>query len=64
MLDKLIHVEERFEKVNELLCLPETVSDQKQYADLMKELKNLTPIVEVFREYKKSYSSKEIFRNC
>lgn len=54
MLDKLTHVEARFEKVNELLCLPETVSDQKQYADLMKELKNLTPIVETFRQYKKA----------
>ncbi len=59
MLDKLTHVEERFEKVNELLCLPETVSDQKQYADLMKELKNLTPIVEVFREYKKAINDGE-----
>ncbi len=59
MLDKLTHVEARFEKVNELLCLPETVSDQKQYADLMKELKNLTPIVEVFRQYKKAVSDGE-----
>ncbi len=59
MLDKLTHVEARFEKVNELLCLPETVSDQKQYADLMKELKNLTPVVEVFREYKKAISDGE-----
>lgn len=54
MLDKLSHVEARFDKVNELLCLPETVSDQKQYAELMRELKNLTPIVDVFKEYKKA----------
>ncbi len=59
MLDKLTHVEERFEKVNALLCLPETVADQKQYAQLMKELKNLTPVVEVFREYKKALSDGE-----
>ena len=59
MIDKLTHVEARFEKVNELLCLPETVSDQKQYADLMKELKNLTPIVEVFRAYKKAIDDGE-----
>ena len=59
MIDKLTHVEERFEKVNELLCLPETVSDQKQYAELMKELKNLTPIVEVFRAYKKAVDDGE-----
>ena len=40
MIDKLQQVEERFEKVNDLLCLPETVSDQNKYASLMKELKN------------------------
>ena len=59
MLDKLTHVEVRFEKVNELICLPETVSDQKKYAELMRELKNLTPIVETFREYKKVVSDGE-----
>ncbi len=59
MLDKLIHVEERFEKVNELICLPETVSDQKKYAELMRELKNLTPVVETFRQYKKAVSDGE-----
>ncbi len=54
MIDKLTHVETRYEKVNELLCIPETVSDQQKYAELMRELKNLTPIVETFREYKKA----------
>ncbi len=59
MIDKLTHVETRFEKVNELLCMPETVSDQQKYAELMRELKNLTPIVETFREYKKAFSDGE-----
>ncbi len=59
MIDKLQQVEERFEKVNELLCLPETVSDQSKYASLMKELKNLTPLVETYREYKKALSDGE-----
>jgi len=59
MIDKLQQVEERFEKVNELLCLPETVSDQSKYASLMKELKNLTPLVETYREYKKAVSDGE-----
>ena len=59
MIDKLQQVEERFEKVNELLCLPETVSDQSKYASLMKELKNLTPLVETYREYKKTVSDGE-----
>ena len=56
MIDKLQQVEDRFEKVNELLCLSETVSDQNKYASLMRELKNLTPIVETFRLYKKAVS--------
>lgn len=59
MLDKLQQVETRFEKVNELLCLPETVSDQNKYASLMKELKNLTPVVETYREYKKVFDDGE-----
>ncbi len=53
MTDKLQSVEDRFEKVNELLCLPETVADNELYTKLMRELKQLTPVVEKFREFKK-----------
>ncbi len=53
MLDKLAGIEERFEKINEQLCLPETVSDQEKYPRLMKELRSLSPVVEKYREYKK-----------
>lgn len=59
MLDKLEQVEARFEKVNALLCLPETVSEPNKYAELMRELKSLTPIVEVFREYKNAVGNVE-----
>lgn len=52
MFDKLTEVEKRFEEVNEMVCLPEVVTDQEQYTKLMKELKQLTPVVEKFREYK------------
>jgi len=54
MIDKLEQVELRFEKVNELICLPEVVNDQNQYKELMRELKNLTPVVECFRAYKEA----------
>ncbi len=68
MLDKLEQVEARFVKVNDLLCLPETVSDQKKYAELMRELKNLTPVVETFREYKNTVengeAAKEMLGDC
>lgn len=62
MLDKLEQVEARFIKVNDLLCLPETVSDQTKYAELMRELKNLTPVVETFREYKATVENGEAAR--
>ena len=52
MFDKLLGIEARFESVNEQLCDPATVSDQQLYTKLMKELKQLTPVVEKFREYK------------
>ena len=68
MLDKLEQVEARFVKVNDLLCLPETVSDQTRYAELMRELKNLTPVVEAFREYKATVengeAAKEMLKDC
>ncbi len=53
MLEKLEGIEERYENINSRLCLPETVSDQQLYPKLMKELNQLTPVVEKFREYKK-----------
>lgn len=54
MIDKLEEVEKRFEEVNELLCQSEVVSDMDKYTALMKEMKQLTPVVEKFREYKKA----------
>ncbi len=54
MLDKLEKVEERFEKVNEMLCDPDVVADIEKYKKLMREMKTLTPVVEKFREYKKT----------
>ena len=59
MLHKLENVEKRYEDVNSLLCLPETVSDQDKYRSLMRELKQLTPVVEAFREYKDAVNEKE-----
>lgn len=53
MLNKLDGIEERYEKINEQLCLPETVSDQELYTKLMREVRQLAPVVEKYREYKK-----------
>lgn len=54
MIEKLEKVEERYEAVNALISDPDVVSDIEQYKALMKELKQITPIVEKFREYKKA----------
>ncbi len=62
MIDKLEQVADRFNKVNDLLCQPETVLDQNKYAALMKELKNLTPVVEAYKAYKKAVTDGESAR--
>lgn len=54
MFKKLLKLEEKFEDINVKLTDPEIITDNKQYASLMKEYKNLTPIIEKFREYKKA----------
>ena len=52
LFSRLESTDKRFEEINEELCNPEILSDQNKYKSLMKELKNLTPIVEKYREYK------------
>ena len=51
MFDKLKSVEQRFEEIGNELMKPEVVSDNETFKKLMKEHKQLTPIVEKFREY-------------
>ena len=51
MLNKLKAAEERYEEINTKLMEPDVVNDQIQYKALMKEYKNLTPLVEKYREY-------------
>lgn len=57
MFERLLELEKKFEQINNDLMDPEIISDNKQYAALMKEYKNLTPIIEKFREYKKAKDS-------
>lgn len=53
MLDKLASIEEKFENINSQLFDPDIVSDISKYRKLMQEQKQLTPVVEKYREYKK-----------
>lgn len=57
MYEKLLALEKKYEDINLKLTDPEVISDNKQYAALMKEYKYLTPIIEKFREYKKAKAS-------
>lgn len=59
MFDKLEVFEKKYEDINNKLYDPNVVSDQNVYKELMKELKNLTPIVEKYREYKKAKATEE-----
>ena len=51
MFEKLGATEQRYEEIKEKLYDPEVVSDQEQYTKLMKEYKQLTPLIEKYREY-------------
>ena len=59
MFEKLSSVEERYEDISTRLSDPAVISDNEKYRSLMKEYKNLTPIVEKYREYRKACASHE-----
>ena len=51
MLNKLKDVEAKYEFIEKELADPATVSDNEKYKKLMREYKQLTPVVEKYREY-------------
>ena len=57
MFEKLKIIEDKFNEINEKLMQPDVVNDHNQYTALMKEYKNLEPIVEKFKEYKSAKDS-------
>ena len=59
MFEKLALMEQKYDEISEKLSDPDIVNDNKLYTQLMKEFKNLTPIIEKYREYKKAQSSFE-----
>lgn len=59
MFEKLSSVEERYEDISTRLSDPAVISDNEKYRSLMKEYKNLTPIVEKYREYREACASHE-----
>ncbi|MBR2079800.1 MAG: peptide chain release factor 1 [Clostridia bacterium] len=63
MLNKLKGAEERFEEITSMLYDPEIISDMELYSSLLKEQKNLSPVVEKYREYKAAEKTLEESRN-
>jgi len=53
MFDKLKAAEDRFLFLEERLASPDAVQNQEEFTKIMKEYKNLTPIIEKYREHKK-----------
>ena len=57
MIEKVRLMEQRYNKLSNKLSEPGIADDQKLFTDLMKEFKNLTPVVEKYREYEKAANS-------
>ena len=53
MLEKLKAIEEKFVDIENRMAQPEVYSDVSAYAKLAKEQKELEPVVEAYRRYKK-----------
>ncbi|AME08611.1 peptide chain release factor 1 [Bacillus siamensis] len=52
MLDRLQSIEQRYEKLNELLSDPEVVNDPKKLREYSKEQSDIQETVEVYRQYR------------
>lgn len=57
MLDKLAHIENRFEEVKQEIMDPEIMSDMKRYKSINKEYKELDKIVKHILEYRNVLSN-------
>ncbi len=52
IFEKLKKAEDRYREIEQMITLPDVISNNKEYSKLMKEYSSLTPIIEKFREYK------------
>ena len=54
MLKKLSHADDRYREIEQMLTLPEVISNNKEYQKLIKEYNKLEEIVLKYREYLKA----------
>lgn len=59
MLDKLRMADARYDEINNKLSDPSVISDNALYKELMREYKNLTPLIEKYRLYRKAQADFE-----
>ena len=59
MTEKLEMAVARYDEINAKLSDPNTVADSKLYAELMKEYKRLTPLIDAYKRYKAAERSLE-----
>jgi len=59
MLEKLKAIEEKYENLELSMQNPEVYSDPVQYAKLARELKEIQPVVEAYRNYNKAQRAME-----
>ena len=52
LLEKLEAINQRFLEISELIIQPEIMDDMKRYVKLNKEYKDLTPIIQAYKEFK------------
>jgi peptide chain release factor 1 len=53
MFENLENTEEKFDEISEKLGQPAVIADKEQFKSLMREYRQLEPVVEKYREYKK-----------
>ncbi len=59
MIEKLKDIERKFNEIEEKLSDPEIISNMEEYKKYTKEYKNLSPVVEKYREYVSYVRDKE-----
>ena len=59
MLEKLAQTEKRYIQIEEELASPDIFSNNEKYTALMKEYKNLSPIIAKYREYVQTKNANE-----
>ncbi len=52
IFEKLRKAEDRYREIEQMITLPEVISNNKEYSKLMKEYASIAPVIEKFREYK------------